>query len=246
MDRDGDGGANNFAFVLSGKGPQLACVLNPPVYLNGEYEMCMLSLQTYNSISNVTSDNNVFRYSAITPGKLGNWENILVPQGTYDVADLEKFIDEQVRLGTDDKNFFNLSANNNTLKATIKSSVDIDFTVENSIGPLLGFQKVKIQANIPSTSDEVVDINKMNAIDIMCNIVGGSYINGELSHILYHFHPNVPPGFKIVEVPQEHIYMPVNVNVLTNIIIRAVDQNGRLIDLRGEELTVYLQLRRKQ
>lgn len=237
-----DGGVDNLTIVLSGKGAQLECIFKTPIYLDGNYEMCMLSLQTYNSISNVTSHNNVFRYY----DKSGKRKDILIPEGTYDVADLEKYIDEQVRLGTDDKNFFNLNANNNTLKATIKSSVDIDFTAENSIGSLLGFQKIKILKNISSTSDELVDINKMSGINIMCNIVGGSYINGDPSHVLYHFHPNVPPGFNIIEVPQENIYMPVNVNVLTNIIIRAAHQNGRLIDLRGEELEVYLRLRRKK
>lgn len=237
---------DNLTVVLTGKGSEVGCILNPPIYLNGDYEMCMVSLQTYNSIPNVTLANNVFRYYSMLPNKPNGWKVIKVPEGTYDIHDLEKYIDEKLKEEEDDVNYFNLSANSNTMKVFMKASVDVDFGVENSIGSMFGFHKKIIGGNIPVYSDEIVDINKVSAIDIMCNIVDGSYINGELSHVLYHFYPNVPPGFKIIEVPEEKIYMSVNTNMLTDIVIRAVDQTGRLINLRGEELTLYLRIRRRK
>lgn len=246
MEGDGNGSANNFTFVLTGKGSAVDCILNPALYLNGEYEMCMLSLQTYNSIPNVTNKNNVLTYS-VTPviGNIGMWNEIVIPEGTYDIMDLQEYIDEQLRVKEGETHEFVLTPNSNTMKVLLKSSVSIDFGAKNSIGSLLGFHKQKIARNISVYSDEVVDINGISAIDIMCNIVDGSYINGESSHVLYHFYPNVPPGFKIIEVPEEKIYMPVNTNVLSDIIIRAVDQTGKAIDLRDEEMTIYLRIRRR-
>lgn len=243
MDRSSGSGVDSLALVLSGQGSEVSCVLNPPIYLNGAYEMCMLSLQTYNSIPNVTNKNNVFKYYSMVPEKPNAWVEMIIPEGTYDIHDLEKYIHGKLQEEENDKNFFVLSANSNTMKVSMKASVDVDFTVENSIGSLFGFHKKIIGGHISVSSDEIVDINKISAIDIMCNVVDGSYINGELAHVLYHFYPNVPPGFKIIEVPEEKIYMPVNTSVLSNINIRAVDQNGQLINLRGEELTLYLRLR---
>lgn len=245
MERGSNEGVDNLTLVLSGKGSQLECVLNPPIYVSGDYEMCMLSLQTYNSIPNVSSRNNVFRYYRMTANKSEEWRNIIIPEGTYDIEDIEKYINVELRADADDRDAVVITGNSNTMKVHLKSTVDVDFSVENSIGSLLGFGRTKVQGHISVNSEDIVDINKISAIDVMCNIVDGSYINGEASHILYHFYPNVPPGFKIIEVPQEKIYMPVNANVLSSIVIRAVDQSGRLIDLRGEELTIYLRIRRR-
>lgn len=125
------------------------------------------------------------------------------------------------------------------------TTMDVDFSDESSIGSLLGFLRTIHLKEVLHISENIVDINRISAIDIMCDVVYGSYKNGEPSHILYHFYRNFPPGFKIIEVPDEKIYMPVNTNVLSRIIIKAVDQAGRLSELRGEELTLYLRLRRK-
>lgn len=240
---DGDTGTD-LTVVVSGKGAEVACLFIPPIYLNGQHEMCMISLQTYNSIPNVTSYNNAFRYySHKKPHP--DWVNVIIPDGTYDIHDLEEFISKQIRRNEGDEVVFSLKGNSNTMKVEMYTTVDVDFSDEASIGSLLGFQRTIYLKDDMHISENIVDINRTSAIDIMCNIVDGSYRNGEPSHILYHFYPNVPPGFKIIEVPDDKIYMPVNTNVLSSIIIRAVDQAGRPIELRGEELTLYLRLRRK-
>lgn len=243
MDQNTSGSGSNIALVISGQGSEVGCVLNPPIYLHGEYEMCMISLQTYNTVPNITSANNVLRYYSTTPRKPNAWIDMVIPVGTYDIVDLERYIDGKLKEQEDNFNYFTLTVNSNTMRVNLKASVSIDFRVPNSIGPTLGFHQQIIDGNVSKDGDELVNINKVSGIDIMCNVVDGSYINGALSHILYHFYPNVPPGFKIIEVPQEKIYMPVNTNVLSEVIIRAVDQTGQAIELRGEELTVYLMLR---
>ncbi|KAK9703588.1 hypothetical protein QE152_g29224 [Popillia japonica] len=175
---DGDTGTD-LTVVVSGKGAEVACLFIPPIYLNGQHEMCMISLQTYNSIPNVTSYNNAFRYySHKKPHP--DWVNVIIPDGTYDIHDLV---------------------------VEMYTTVDVDFSDEASIGSLLGFQRTIYLKDDMHISENIVDINRTSAIDIMCNIVDGSYRNGEPSHILYHFYPNaewgtVPPRFKIIEVPE--------------------------------------------
>lgn len=79
MDSDN---ADDLTFVLSGKGAQVECIFNPPIYLNGQHEMCMVSLQTYNSIPNVTSYNNIiFRYYSYKQPQ-HDWVNLIIPEGT--------------------------------------------------------------------------------------------------------------------------------------------------------------------
>lgn len=235
---------DSYTFVLSGNTSKLQCLINPPVYLDGSNEMCLISLQTYNSIPNVTPGNNIFYYNAVDKGPKV-WEKIVIPVGTYDIYDIEKYISKELESKVGGKEYFFLTGNTNTMKVSMRTTVDVDFTRDNNIGSLLGFTGIMVKRSFPVTSEDIVNINKISAVDIMCNIVDGSFINGEPTHILYHFYPGVAPGFKIIEVPDEKIYMPVNTSVLSNIVVEAVDQSGRPVDLRGEELTLYLRIRRK-
>lgn len=244
MERQLNETGDSFTFVLSGNTSTLQCLLNPPIYLYGAYEMCLVSLQTYNSIPNVTPYNNIFYYNVVAKGPK-KWQKIVVPIGTYDIHDLERYISMELRQNEGDKVYFFLTGNSNTMKVSMRATVDVDFSQSNNIGSLLGFPRIVVKRNDPVASADIVNINRISAIDIMCNIVSGSFINGEASHILYHFYPAVAPGFKVIEVPDEKIYMPVNTNVLNNIVIEAVDQSGRPVDLRGEELTLYLRVRRR-
>lgn len=144
----------------------------------------------------------------------------------------------------DEVNFFKLVPNLNTLKCELHSSHTIDFTQKGSIGPLLGFSKRLLRANFVHESDYAINIQKVNAILIDCNIATGSYKNGQLVHTLYEFFPNVDPGYRIIEQPSSLIYLPVNTQTINNITIRLVDQDGDLINFRGEKITVVLHLKK--
>ncbi|KAK9679036.1 hypothetical protein QE152_g40344 [Popillia japonica] len=89
-----------FTFLISGKifgsNPELTCDFNPVIDLKGEFEICLLSLHTYNCIPNVTKENNVFRCNISRDRNKDMWTNLEIPIGTYDIDDLEQAIEKQI------------------------------------------------------------------------------------------------------------------------------------------------------
>lgn len=52
-----------------------------------------------------------------------------------------------------------------------------------------------------------------------------------------------PQGYKIVEVPANVIYLPVNAKRLSSITLKITDQEGNLVNFRGETITIRLHLK---
>ena len=119
----------------------------------------------------------------------------------------------------------------------------IDFGVENSIGPVLGFGAVVVSRGY-NESPNIVDIMQVNSILVNIDIIMGSYVNGFSSPVLYSFYPNVAPGYKIVERPNPSmIYHPVSRHDINRMRVWLTDQNGNLVDLRGERITIRIYIR---
>lgn len=214
----------------------LVCNFFPPLELYGDWYIGLMDFTTYNSIPNVIEGkNNKF------PVQINDtWTDIKLPTGTYEITDIEAYLKKQ--LG--DK-AISLHPNNNTLKCELFCKYNIDFAhSSDTIGRMLGFKNVRVlEAYKTHESDAPVDIIKVNTIQIECNIVQGAYRNGEREHTLHSFYPTVEPGFKIVEVPSNVIYLPVNVQRVDNITLSLVDQDGDIVDFRGEVITVRLHLK---
>lgn len=167
---------------------------------------------------------------------------IQIPTGSYEVVDLWKYLKKALR-GRNVELI--LEANKNTLQCEIMCSQPIDFTKSNTIGPLLGFRHGQVlEKNIVHVSELPADILKVNVIRIECSIINGSYLNGKPSHSIHEFSPRVPPGYKIIEVPQNVIYFPVTVKNIHTISLSIVDQQNRLINFRGETITIRLHIKK--
>jgi len=98
--------------------------------------------------------------------------------------------------------FFSLSTDNSTLKCTVYCNCDIDFNVEDSIAPLLEFDKRILTRDRRHESERVEKIMNVNTIKVECNLPLGSFDNGRQSRTIHAFYPVVPPGYKIVEIPK--------------------------------------------
>lgn len=230
----------SLTLTLSGNDSNLTAEYFPPIVLKSNYVCGLIDFQSYNSIPNVDDLNNLLHIG----------ENVIsFPIGSYEIGDINNFIQKKLidinkkRKNLVRKSEIKLVANNNTLKCEILSSDVIDFSKPNSIGSLLGFSKKKLESNILHESDLYVDINKVNAIRVECNIIDGTYINNQSAHILHEFSIKVSPGYKIIEVPSNVIYLPVNVRRITSLSLKFIDQDGRIINFRGEKITVRLHLK---
>jgi hypothetical protein len=225
----------SYTLTVSQASSVLSCNIYPPLPLNdgNKYEVGLLSFCSYFSVPNVDEKNNRFHF--------GNGKVLILPVGSYELKDISTFLRQE--LG---KHGVTLAvfANNNTLKILLKSSAQIDFTQPYSIGSLLGYDKKILKANEHHYADRIVDIMNVNTLDIQCNLSRGAYINGVPSHSLHSFPPRVAPGFKIVEVPQNIIYLPVDVSIVDNILLKICDQHGELVNFRGEEITIRLHIRK--
>lgn len=208
----------------------------PPIQLspNKNYALGLVEFLTFNSCPNVDKNNNTFKLLE------SEVEEIVIPIGSYDIDDIEKFLQKKL---SKNKVSFNLKANNNTLRSEIKCSKDIDFQSNNSVGRLLGFTPRILKANILHKSDLPVQILKVNSLRIECNITAGAYINGNKVHTIHQFFPTVPPGYKIVEVPSQIIYLPITVDCIDHLQLRIVDQDGHKVNFRGEVVTIRLHIK---
>lgn len=222
----------SFTLSITGSSSTLITNLSPALQLEGEYECGLLYISTFNSIPNIDHRNNKFYY--------GKNKVIEIPEGSYELQDIDDYLKEHLQGCS-----FTLTCNNNTLKTSILCSQSIYFDKERSVGRLLGFGSDSIQANILTESPYPVSILSTTIVRIECDIVSGSFVNGKPSHIIHEFVPNVPPGYRIIETPKNVIYFPVTQNSLSSITIRILDVNNHLVNLRGEEIQIYLHLRKK-
>ena len=75
------------------------------------------------------------------------------------------------------------------------------------------------------------------------DVIGGSYVNGKTQNTIYSFFPNVSPGCKIVENPKNLAYPPVILDKISKMETVVTDQNGKQLNLHGENLTIRYHLR---
>lgn len=237
---------SSFTISLTGTTSELSASFFPEIILDErfEYSCGLLDFTTYQSIPNITYSNNKFY---IGRSEEEGVDFIEVPIGCYEVDDVLAYIKSKL---SEIRVSFDYKVNKNTLKTTVKCSACILFGFKESILEVFGF-KGKFGESIPPNreyeSQDVIKISRLNVIRIECNIVSGAYVNGKLGHSIYEFASNkVDIGYKIVEQPQNIIYLPVIPKRINFIQISVVDQDGKLVDFRGEDITCRIHIKRNE
>lgn len=143
-----------------------------------------------------------------------------------------------------DTSYVNIYPNENTLKVVmeLESGYVVDFTPTDSLRELLGFEAQTYNAPV-NESTNAVQIIAVNSILINVDVVSGAYVGGTLKPIIYSFFPSVGPGFKIIEIPRNLVYLRMNRKQIANINVRITDQDGKLLNLRGEKVTLRLHIK---
>lgn len=241
---------DSFQLMMSSNTTDFNTKINPPLQLKKgrQYEMALLNLETYYSFPNVDSTNNNFTYS---PDGGANWFAIIIPEGSYEVADIDAAIRLQMEVNNhydveNNAHYIAITANFNTLKAvlTLKNNYQVYFTPANSIRHVLGFNSAIYTAGYQE-SENVVNIMSISSILVNVDIITGSYVNGKMQPVIYSFFPNVPPGYKIIEKPSQLKYLPVTLDTIAGIRTYITDQEGKRLNLRGEVVSIRLDIREK-
>jgi len=239
---------DSFYILVSEKSTRIRTKFNPLIELdkNKKYEMALVNLETYNSFPNIDATNNNFRYS---PDSGKTWVDIEIPEGSYEIVDIDEYIQrimkENGHYDTENEKYnITLEPNNNTLKSVlnIAANYEVDFTTANSIRTVLGFRSLKYSSGY-NESETIVNIVGINSLRVTSDIIGSSYSNGSTENTIYSFFPNVGPGYKIIEVPVNLVYLPITLHTISVMETKLTDQNGKLINLRGEELSIRFHIR---
>ena len=126
----------------------------------------------------------------------------------------------------------------------VGAKVKVTFDVPNSLASVLGFNK-GIYGVGRHANEQLVNIMSVNSNLVHCNIIHSSYMRAVQAPVVYNFFQNVAPGQKILEAPHNLIYLPVTVDVISTLSVWLTDQNGKVLELRGEELTIRFHLRER-
>jgi len=226
-----------YTITLNGNSSELTCDIFPPLEVENTAQICLLSLQTNNSIPNIEPGCNTIGFRNI----INNSEYVIIPTGTYELDQLESIIQKMM---PDYVSFFELKANSRTLKCSISCSHDVDLSIGNSIAKLLGFKNDVYTSGTTYESENIVNIMKINCIKVECNLITGSFCDGTPSQTIHELYPTVPAGYKIVELPRHPVFYGLNTRSISRVIVVLKDQNDCLINLRGEPITVRLQITR--
>ena len=210
----------------------------------------------------------MFRYS---PNNGTQSYTIVVPEGSYEINEINDYIQSEIKKQVGDLYISDgvvIGTKTSTLRATLKfakrsarTQYWVDFSVNNSLGSVLGFNKGEYtyveKKEDPIDSDKVtsctdyyeseniVRIDEVSEIRVTNDIIGSSYIDGETTNDIYSFYPEVAPGYKIFEKPFHLIYLPIVVHKISSMETRIVDQNGHLMNFRGEDIIIRFHIRER-
>lgn len=217
--------------LLHGTTSQLEVHLNDPILLRGgNWFIGLTAFSTYHTIPNVDETNNRI---------IINNREIRVPTGSYEIEDIEKYLNREIK-----PDFITIYVNLNTLRVSIKCTKNVYFPRENSLATILGFEDgTSLKSDFLYETDHLVNIFKVGTVRLECNVAQGAFLNGQRTHSIYEFFPCVDHGEKIYLSPNPVIYHKVITDTIGVISIRITDQSNRLINFRGEEITVHLHLK---
>lgn len=237
-------------FTLRGRSSTLSVDFYNPIDLDLQYDysLALIGLHTYNSIPNIEEGvNNKFYYWEL--GDKSKEKVIKIPTGSYEISDIESYLQKKLIPSgvtqSEHSDYFSLKPNNNTLKCEINSKHEINFTPKDSLATLLGYSAQVLEPNKLYQSDLPVKIVKVITIHVDCNITTGAFYNNKPTHTIFEFGLKVDPGYAIDIEPNNLIFLPVNnKQEIRNITLKILDQNSELVNFRGEEIIVRLELRK--
>ena len=213
---------------------------------NKQFEVAITFLTGYNGIFNITSKNNKFYF--INPAN--EIVMITIPHGAYELESLDleikRIIIEEGHI-TKDFYPFSIKPNFSTLGSIIESTDPnflIDFTYDNTIRDLLGFNAVILEDEY-ILSQNPVDILSFDNIFLECDIAQGMIFKGKKSSIIHNFTMDVDPGYKYIEKFRGGVmwYMIESKDIISSVCFKLKNENNQLVSFNGQSITFRLSIK---
>jgi len=228
---------HDFSILLTSNTSDFTTSIYPPIQLDDDWQVGLMNFSVYNNIQNITAKNNIFKYS-IDSG--ATWTTITLTPGSYEIDTINSEINRLMTINGDTG--ITISANTITLGSVVDikpAGKRVDFTVANSLAPLLGFNYVILTAG-NNVSPNPADIITINQILVNCDIISNSYLNNSPFPAIYSFPINVNTGERFTEQPNNIVYFPVVKCLVDSIKLWVSDQDGNAINLGGQNLVARL------
>lgn len=249
---------SNQVVYIATNGAEGRQTFTEPLRLDPEYkwEVGLKFLSFYNSIQNITTNNNLFAYEISGVAK-----SVLLDVGAYEIDELSEAInlgliengdstanDPLVKIEPEITGFKTVIV----VRSADINALTIDFTANGTIREILGFNSQLLNGSARYKSDNVADIKGgTDSLRITTDVVNGAYSNGDAgqqvnpAQVLYQTGRTVPVGFNQIERIDSPIYLPVNQQTIYAITVRMVDQSGKTIPITTQEKIIYTLLFRK-
>jgi hypothetical protein len=230
----------SYTFSLHGYGSRVETDISEAIHTDaGQWRIGVLGFHAFNTVKNVIDKkNNVLTYWA------GNRAHTaVIPEGNYDLEALQEAFQEALPEGET----LVLHGENATQRIQLYSTARLDFRVPGSPAGLLGFPSDRVlHPDFWHESSEPIELLHFRLVRLHCNVVSGSFEGtGQPSTILHEFSPKTPPGFKIIEEPQNVVYLPINTPRISHIVVDVTDERNRPLDFGTEHrVDVRLHLQR--
>ena len=182
-------------------------------------KLCLIRLSVYNSVFNVNRRNNQILYD--TQGETWSDTRVLaVIPCVYELTEIAELTKEETN-----GNII-IESDKNTMKCLLEIKQGaINFDIENSIAPFLGFRKI-VYKQLKYTSQKIIDIMGFSTISIHCNVLSGVKDKGNNTDILYTFTLTEPPGYLINFIPTDILYQNVTKDRIEYIEFHIKDEHG--------------------
>lgn len=99
---------------------------------------------------------------------------------------------------------------------------------------------------IIKNASELDKILELKVIHVDCDIISGSYINGERNHTIHQFATNtsLAKGQTFVQIPKHLNYFPIKSKSLSSIQISIVDHSGKQVNINRGEIICRINIKR--
>ena len=137
----------------------------------------LIRLSVYNSVFNVNRRDNQFLYNDSEIWAKPHI-NLAVISGAHELIEVAELINEETNGNVI------IEPDKNTMKYMMEiKQGSLNFDIENSIAPLLGFRKIVYKQG-KYISRKIIDIMGFSTINIHCNVISGVKDNGNNTDIL--------------------------------------------------------------